>query len=199
MLLAVVLDRLSQAAAARAASAAVLGAAPRLVARSSALAAAILAVTTALSPYVPALQGAARSFTVTTAPIWDFSIRWITVISSTSSRRAGSGCCSIAEAGEVVPAGAALAREPDPADLAGYRLGGRRLALLIALLTAACVVFGLWDKVMTTLYLCAVSTIIACAIGLPSASLAARMTADRIVTVGRHLQTIPAFVYLIPA
>ena len=85
--------------------------------------------------------------------------------------------------------------------LAGYRLGGRRLALLIAILTAACVVFGLWDKVMTTLYLCAVSTVIACAIGLPIGILSARShIADRIVTVVVDtLQTIPAFVYLIPA
>ena len=77
--------------------------------------------------------------------------------------------------------------------LAGYRLGGLRLALLIALLTAACAVFGLWDKVMATLYLCGVSAIIACAIGLPIGILSARShIADRIVTVVVDtLQTIP--------
>ena len=202
VLLAVVLDRLSQAAAARAASTTVSGLGRRWWRDHLLLAGAILAVTTALSPYVPALANLPKYLTVTTAPIWDFSIRWITV-----------HFFDVIEAGRVwlllnvlKPVKMFLLALPWLASLilltlAGYQLGGRRLALLIGLLTAACVVFGLWDKVMTTLYLCAVSTVIACAIGLPIGILSARShVADRIVTVVVDtLQTIPAFVYLIPA
>src|SRR3546814_777582 len=52
-----------------------------------------------------------------------------------------------------------------------------------------------------TVYLVGISTVVACAIGIPVGVLAARsQTADRIVTViVDTLQTIPAFVYLIPA
>ena len=175
VLLAIVLDRLSQAAALRAASATASGLGRGWWRDHLLLAAAILAVTTALSPFVPALAGLPKSLTVTTAPIWDFSIRWITV-----------HFFDVIEAGRVwllihvlKPVKIFLLALPWLASLllltlAGYRLGGRRLALLIALLTAACVVFGLWDKVMTTLYLCAVSTVIACAIGLPIGILSAR-------------------------
>jgi len=83
VLLAIVLDRLSQAAALRAASATASGLGRGWWRDHLLLAAAILAATTALSPFVPALAGLPKSLTVTTAPIWDFSIRWITVESIT--------------------------------------------------------------------------------------------------------------------
>jgi glycine betaine/proline transport system permease protein len=205
VLLAIVLDRLSQALALRTSRAAgsVLFQGgrgwrhPLLL-----LTLAILLVTTALSPFIPFLAGLPKSLTVTTAPFWDTGIRWITV-----------HFFDAIEAGRVwfllhvlKPVKLFLLALPWLScllllGLAGLRLGGARLGLLIALLTAACAVFGLWDKVMTTLYLCAVSTVIACAIGVPIGMLAARSAiANRIITVAVDtLQTIPAFVYLIPA
>src|SRR6516162_6060431 len=129
VLLAIVLDRLSQALA-------------------------LLLVTTALSPAVPFLVQLPKSFTVTTAPLWDSGIRWITV-----------HFFDVIEAGRVwfllhvlKPVKLFLLALPWLScllllTLAGLRLGGARLALVIALLTASCAVFGLWEKAMTTLYL----------------------------------------------
>jgi glycine betaine/proline transport system permease protein len=83
----------------------------------------------------------------------------------------------------------------------GYRLGGWRLAVLaggLALLIAAS---GQWEKAMITVYLCGVSVVLAMAIGL----LAGVAVAERdllwrgMQAVIDTLQTLPSFVYLMPA
>jgi len=84
--------------------------------------------------------------------------------------------------------------------VAGWQFGGWRLSLLTMSLTAFCAMVGLWDKTMNTVYLVGVSVVIACLIGVPLGIWAARSrTGNRILTpVVDLLQTIPAFVYLIP-
>ena len=84
--------------------------------------------------------------------------------------------------------------------LAGLQLGGVRLALLVVLLTLFCVVTGLWEKTMTTVYLCGVSSVIAAMIGIPLGVLAARSEkANRIIQpLIDTLQTMPSFVFIIP-
>lgn len=84
--------------------------------------------------------------------------------------------------------------------LAGYQLGGRRLAVLTALLSLFIVVTGQWQKAMVTVYLCGVSVIFAVGIGIPVGVLAAsNKTARGVVrTFVDTLQTLPSFVYLIP-
>jgi glycine betaine/proline transport system permease protein len=85
--------------------------------------------------------------------------------------------------------------------LLGYRLDG----LSLALLTAACLFFmgliGLWDESMQTLALMGVSVAISLLIGIPLGILAARH--GRFEGMLRPLldgmQTMPTFVYLIPA
>jgi glycine betaine/proline transport system permease protein len=61
-------------------------------------------------------------------------------------------------------------------------------------------VVGLWTKAMVTLYLCGLSVIIACLIGIPIGIMAARNDRfHRIVSVVIDtLQTLPSFVYLMP-
>ncbi len=82
----------------------------------------------------------------------------------------------------------------------GWQLGGRRLGLLTASLTTFIVVVGLWGKAMVTLYLCGISVVIACLIGIPIGVLASRNErVHRIVSVVIDtLQTLPSFVYLMP-
>jgi glycine betaine/proline transport system permease protein len=85
--------------------------------------------------------------------------------------------------------------------LAGWRLGGARLALLAGGLTVVIASTGLWDEAMTTVYLCGISVLFAMLIGLPvGIAVAAR---DRLWGSVRlvidTLQTLPAFVYLMPA
>jgi glycine betaine/proline transport system permease protein len=84
--------------------------------------------------------------------------------------------------------------------IAGWQFGGWRLSLLTMALTAFCAMVGLWDKTMNTVYLVGVSVVISCLIGVPLGIWAARSrTGNRILTpVVDLLQTIPAFVYLIP-
>ncbi|MDH5354159.1 MAG: ABC transporter permease subunit [Gammaproteobacteria bacterium] len=82
----------------------------------------------------------------------------------------------------------------------GWRLGGWRLALMALALSGFIVANGLWIKAMTTVYLCGVSVVIATLIGVPVGVFSAlNSKADRIVSVIIDtLQTLPSFVYLIP-
>lgn len=84
--------------------------------------------------------------------------------------------------------------------LIGARVGGWRLAALVFALTGLVVLTGLWTKAMMTVYLCGVSVVIASLIGIPIGILAARNEmSNRVVGVFIDtLQTLPSFVYLIP-
>lgn len=84
--------------------------------------------------------------------------------------------------------------------LAGWRLGGWRLALLGFLLSLFVAVNGMWEKAMITVYLCGISVVIASLIGIPIGILAAQnQQAGKVVRVVIDtLQTLPSFVYLMP-
>lgn len=84
--------------------------------------------------------------------------------------------------------------------LAGYHLGGWRLALLTILLSLFIAVTGQWKKAMITVYLCGVSVAFAAGIGIPVGLWAAsNKTVKSVVRVIIDtLQTLPSFVYLIP-
>ncbi|MGF1632141.1 MAG: ABC transporter permease [Kiloniellaceae bacterium] len=84
--------------------------------------------------------------------------------------------------------------------LAGWQLGRWKLALLCLLLSAFILVNGLWEDAMVTLYLCGVSVLIAAVIGIPLGILAAQNARAGRIIGGfiDTLQTLPSFVYLIP-
>lgn len=85
--------------------------------------------------------------------------------------------------------------------LAGWRLGGMRLAVLSGALALLVATTGLWEKAMITVYLCGISTVIAMLIGVPIGIVAAER--ERlwrwVEIVIDTLQTLPSFVYLMPA
>jgi glycine betaine/proline transport system permease protein len=85
--------------------------------------------------------------------------------------------------------------------LAGWQLGGWRLGLQTASFALFIALTGNWLNGMETVYLCGLSVMIACLIGIPIGVLAARD--DRVHGVAQvvvdTLQTLPAFAYLIPA
>ncbi len=85
--------------------------------------------------------------------------------------------------------------------LIGWRLAGWRLAALVSVLTVFAAATGLWEKAMITVYLCGISVAIAMLIGLPIGVLAAeRDSLWRWVRLAIDtLQTLPSFVYLMPA
>ena len=82
----------------------------------------------------------------------------------------------------------------------GYHLGGLRLAILCGVLISFIAVVGLWEKAMISVYLVGVSVFLASIIGIPIGVISARN--DRVHNVVQviidTLQTLPAFVYLIP-
>ncbi len=84
--------------------------------------------------------------------------------------------------------------------LAGMQLGGWRLSLLVSLLTAFIAVTGNWEKAMITTYLIGTSVFVASVIGMPLGVWAAASNrVHRVMQVVIDtLQTLPAFVYLIP-
>jgi glycine betaine/proline transport system permease protein len=85
--------------------------------------------------------------------------------------------------------------------LAGWQLGGWRLAAQTACFALFIALTGNWLHAMETVYLCGLSVLIACLIGIPIGVWAARD--DRVHRVAQAavdtLQTLPAFAYLIPA
>lgn len=84
--------------------------------------------------------------------------------------------------------------------LFAFYVGGARMALFCAFVFVFCLVNGLWEKAMITIYLCLSATVISVLIGVPIAILAARFDPlFRATTVAIEvLQTLPSFVYLIP-
>ena len=85
--------------------------------------------------------------------------------------------------------------------LTGWRLGGLRLALLAGALSFLIAATGQWEKAAITVYLCGISTAIAMLIGLPIGILAAERAGlwAWVRAIIDTLQTLPSFVYLMPA
>ena len=199
--LAIALDRLSQAAATLKPATIVAAGPfwqrnPHLV-----LALGILAVTTLLTLAVPGFAKVPASLTFSTAPAWKAGVDWVTVnfFDAIEAFRVGllvyvlnpvrAFCLGFPWLGAVFLLG-----------LAGYQLGGVRLATLVAALTAFCAVTGLWEKTMATVYLCGVSVVIAALIGIPIGISASR--SDRVEGIVNPiidtLQTLPSFCFIIP-
>ncbi|WP_376705719.1 ABC transporter permease subunit [Mesorhizobium sp. ISC25] len=165
------------------------------------LAVAILAVTTLLGLFVPAFAAVPKAITFTTAPLWKAAVNWITInfFDTIEAFRVAlilnvlnpvrAFCEGFPWLGAVFLLG-----------LAGYQLGGLRLAALVAALTAFCAVTGLWEKTMATVYLCGISAFVACLIGIPIGLMASRGDRfEKIVTpVIDTLQVLPSFCFIIP-
>jgi glycine betaine/proline transport system permease protein len=201
VVLAILLDRLSQAAARQRPSAYAerrpfWQAHPYL-----SLALLILALTTLAGLWVPALARVPPAIEISTAPAWKAGVDWITVhfFDAIETFRVGlllyvlnplrAFCENFPWAGAVL----LLA-------LAAYQFSGPKLALLIAVLAGFCAAVGLWEKTMATVYLAGISALIAALLGIPLGLLASR--SDRfeafITPIIDTLQTIPSFCFIIP-
>ncbi|MER9166678.1 ABC transporter permease subunit [Mesorhizobium australicum] len=202
--LAIALDRLSQAIARKQAKGNVhRSGSPGFWRRppNLTLAIAILAVTTLLGLFVPALATVPKAITFTTAPLWKAAVNWVTinffdVIEAFRVALILNVLNPVRAFCEGFPwLGAAFLL-----GLAGYQLSGLRLAVLVAMLTAFCAVTGLWEKTMATVYLCGISAFLACLIGIPVGLMAARSDRfEKIVTpVIDTLQVLPSFCFIIP-
>ena len=200
VVIAIVLDRLSQAVARKQPDAVVADSIWRRHGNVL-LALGILAVTTVLSLFVPALAKLPEQMTLTSAPYWKAANDWIN-IHWFDAIEAGRVFVVIyflnplRTTFEAVPWSGALIILA----ALGLRLGGRGLAAVIAVLTLFCATTGLWIPAMQTLYLCGASVLVAALIGIPIGLWASR--SDRVqaivVPVIDTLQTIPSFCFIIP-
>jgi len=201
-LLAIALDRLSQAFAAkpppqhRERPASFLRRHPHLC-----FAAVLILVTTGLSVVVPAFESLPRDLTLTTGPYWDALVKWINI----NFFDEFEAVKTFLLLNVLIPFKRFLLSLPwvgvvGVLALAGYQLGGLRLSLLVAGLATFIAVTGNWEKAMISTYLIGISVAIASLIGMPIGIWAAsNERVNRIVQVIIDtLQTLPAFVYLIP-
>lgn len=84
--------------------------------------------------------------------------------------------------------------------IAAWRLGGRNLAITVAVCVSFLVLFGLWQNAMVTLSNVLVSVLIATALGLALGVWSFRSERVENVTRGvmNVMQTVPIFSYLVP-
>jgi glycine betaine/proline transport system permease protein len=200
-LLAIALDRLSQAYAAKRPEHRHVP--PGLLQRHTHLLAilSIILLATLAGFVVPFVAHYPADLAVTTGPYWDALVTWININFFDTIDVIKSWL--LIEV--LIPFKRFLLSLPWPGviglvALAGLQLGGWRLALPVAGLAAFIAVTGNWEKAMITTYLIGTSVAISSSIGLPIGVWAARNErVHRVVQVVIDtLQTLPAFVYLIP-
>jgi glycine betaine/proline transport system permease protein len=201
VVLAIALDRLSQAYAVRAAAFRRAGAG--LVARHR-LPLAALAVTLALwlaAFAVPAIATYPEGWQVSTSAFWAGLIRWLNV----NFYEAFEAIKTAILLTVLLPVRRVLVAVPWwwgalVVTLAMWWIGGVRRAAYAGAFALFVAFTGYWEEAMITVYLCGASVAIAAAVGVPVgvwAGLDARVW--RVVQpVIDTLQTLPSFVYLIP-
>ncbi len=200
--LAIALDRLSQAAATRGERLRHdMG--RRFVDRGWLLTGAgLLALATmVLGREIPALAAYPEALEVSTAPYWAALVKWINVNFFDQLE----AFKTFLVLNLLVPVKRFLLAQPWPWVIVllaalGLRLGGLRLALTVTGFALFVVLTGFWTKAMITVYLCGLAVILAALVGIPlgiACGLSERLW--RFVQgVIDTLQTLPSFVYLIP-
>ncbi len=161
----------------------------------------IIAATTVLGVFVESLRALPENLTLTTGPFWNDVVSWVNINFFDELDAVKSWLLL----NFLIPVKRFLLQLPWVAvtgliALAGYQLGGWRLALITASLALFIAVTGNWEKSMISIYLCGISVLFASAIGIPIGIWAALN--DRVhgvvQTIIDTLQTLPSFVYLIP-
>jgi glycine betaine/proline transport system permease protein len=158
-------------------------------------------VTGALGYLFPALQDWPKAWQITTKPFWSDLIEYININYFDQLEAVRVWFLETL----LLPVKRFFLALPWPfllavLALAGWRLGGARLAALVLALGLFIAATGLWEQAMITVYLCGLSVVFAMLIGLPLGILAAsNATAGKVIGgVVDTLQTLPSFVYLIP-
>ena len=203
-LLAIALDRLSQALANRPPPEhGHVEATRNLWQRHPYLISAVLfmALTWLVGLVLPSIQTYPEDYQITTGTFWGDTVKWININYFDQL----DGFKNFLLLNIMIPVKRFLLSLPwvvvvGFVALAGLQLGGWRLGLLVGALAFFIALVGQWPKSMITVYLCGMSVMIAGSIGIPLGILAALN--DRfhrfIQVVVDTLQTLPSFVYLMP-
>lgn len=202
--LAIALDRLSQAMAERLSAPDRIAQGSSLIARHPYLAAGLVlvVVSAGLAAVAPGIQSYPAAWQISTGAFWSDVVGWINVnYFDTLEAIKNTMLLNV-----LIPFKRFLASLPWLGvtlllGFAGWRIGGWRLAATAGCLSAFIAVTGQWEKAMITVYLCGISAVLASLIGIPIGIAAA--TRDRLwswvqLTIDT-LQTLPSFVYLMPA
>ncbi|HHB81490.1 MAG TPA: ABC transporter permease subunit, partial [Aliiroseovarius sp.] len=202
VILAVAVDRLSQALSERASQhrAPVTGSLWRRY-RRSAMVLTVLVISFVLGRFWPLFQEYPKAWWLTTGDFWDNSVKYLNI----NYYDAFESVKLFFLNWFLLPTKRFFLGLPWPwvlamLVLAGWRFGGWKLSALNGALTLFILVTGMWEKAMITVYLCGVAVFLASAIGIPLGIWAATgRRAGRIIgVVIDTLQTLPSFVYLIP-
>ena len=202
VVLAVALDRLSQALAARRVLSSVgsadtwWGRYPRTL-----IVLLVAIVCLVAGKFVPLLQTYPPALQITTGDFWEAQVRYLNVNYFDHLEAFKTFVLTWL----LLPIKRFLLGIPWPwgvvmVGLIAARFGGWKLAIMCLLMCGFIVVNGLWVKAMITVYLCGASVLVACAIGIPL-GVAAALNETLGKIVGGFidtLQTLPSFVYLIP-
>ena len=202
VVLAVALDRISQAYAERAGRLANRSSRPplqRFALPLAALAAAILLWLAAL--LVPDMQTYPAAWEVSTASYWDTLVAWLNV----NFFDAFEAIKNAVLLNVLVPVRLFALAQPWPwatlvVTAVAWAIAGPRRALIAGAFCLFIAFTGFWEPAMFTVYLVGVSVLIAAVIGLPigvAAGLNNRLW-GLVQAVIDTLQTLPSFVYLIP-
>lgn len=161
----------------------------------------VLAITTTVGFALPFFAQWPEVWEVTTGQFWNDLVKWINI--------------NFFEQLEAVkifillnilkPVKSFLLNLPWPGvlillGLAGYQLGGPKLALLVVSLAGFILITGQWTKAMITVYLCGISVVFASIIGMAVGLIASGSTRVKkvVIILIDTLQTLPSFVYLLP-
>ena len=199
--MAIMLDRLSQAAGARRPehvdlSKSWLARHPYWIA-----AAAVSTAGTVLAQITDHAKVLPKSWTISTAPLWEWIVDWVQlnlkgplghfrdfmILQVLFPMRDGFG--SLPWIGLLVLVAAV-----------GWRFGGPRLAGIVSLFVAYLAFSGFWTESMETLYLVVAALIVSVAIGVPIGVFASRSPRRyaSVQVVLDTFQVLPSFIYLIP-
>jgi glycine betaine/proline transport system permease protein len=201
--LAVALDRVSQAYAVRAAQSGPAGNNGFVARHPYTLAAVALVLVTAVAGLAwPAMQTYPEEMVVSTGPFFSNVVAWINVHFFDVLEAVKNALLL----NVLIPFKRLLLALPwfgvtAFIAFAGYRLGGWRLALLTGSLAFLIAATGQWEKAMITVYLCGISVAIAALIGIPIGIVSAERDGlwRWVRAIIDTLQTLPSFVYLMPA
>lgn len=155
----------------------------------------------ALAHWIGPLRQFPSAWTISTAPLWDSLIRWVTEVLYDPLWALRTWALLYL----LLPTKQFYLWLPWPVVFVvlfaiALNIGGWRLAALVTMLLAAILTSGLWEPTVLTLYLVTVSVGLCVLLGVPIGILAARSDkAGRWITLWCDtFQTFPSFVYLIP-
>lgn len=162
---------------------------------------AALALSYLIAGWAPAFRTLPRDWTVTTAPVWDAAVGWISLNLYGYLWMVRDGLL----VNVLIPIRNGFLWMPWVVVVAlvaalGYRIAGLRLAVIAGALIGFIAATGFWVPAMITAYMVSVAVLVCATVGIPLGVWASRSrrAGAVILTICDTLQTFPSFIYLIP-